>query len=177
MPLDGSNREVPISEIAAALSKPSSVTWLHVNLTHTGTWRWLTRSEWIPETFRAALERHDEHCHIEPAGDELFVVANDLTFEHDSDPSEVATLWGHATQGFLITARKHPLKTADDLRSAVRSGLRAERAGGDLLAKLFGLRMDALHELVETINDEVDEIEDQGVRLAAVGHRPPGHLD
>ena len=147
----------------AALSKPSSVTWLHVNLAHTGTWRWLTRSEWIPETFRAALERHDERCHIEPAGDGLFAVVNDLTFEKDSDPSEVATLWAYATQDFLVTARKHPLKTADDLRSAVRGGLRAE-SGVDLLAKLFSLRMDALHELVETINDEVDEIEDQVLR-------------
>ena len=91
------------------------------------------------------------------------MVVNDLTFEHDSDPSEVATLWGYATPSFLITARKHPLKTCDDLRAAVRAGLRVA-SGIDLLAKLFGLRMEALHDLVDDINGEVDEIEDQVLR-------------
>jgi zinc transporter len=160
---DGSNREIRASEIATALSNPSSTTWLHVNAAHAGTLRCLTRLEWIPETLRVALERHDDRCRIEPAGDGLFVVVNDLTFEHDSDPSEVSTLWGYATQRVLITARKHPLRTADELRAAVRAGLRAE-SGTDLLAKLFGLRMNALHQVVETINDEVDEIEDQVLR-------------
>jgi zinc transporter len=109
LPRDGRNREIRASELAAAVSDPSSVTWVHLNLAHAGTCRWLTRPERIPETFRAALERHDERCHIEPTGDGLFVLVNDLTFEHDSEPSEVATLWGYATQSFLITARKHPL--------------------------------------------------------------------
>jgi zinc transporter len=160
---EGPVHEIRASEIAAALARPSSVTWLHVNLTHAGTWRWLTRSDWVPETMRACLERHDERCRIESAEEGLFVVVNDLTFEHDSDPSEVATLCAYATRRFLITARKHPLKTADQLRSAVRAGLRAE-TGIDLLAKLFGLRMEALHELVEEIHEHVDDIEDQVLR-------------
>lgn len=163
IPRDGAALEIRASEIAATLAERSSVTWLHVNLAHAGTWRWLIGSEWIPGTMRDALERHEERCRIELAGDGLFVMVNDLTFEHTSDPAEVATLSAYATQRFVITVRKHPLRTADDLRSAVRSGLRVE-SGIDLLAKLFGLRMDALNELVEAINDEVDEIEDQVLR-------------
>lgn len=163
LPPDGSNSEIATAGIAAALSNPNAVTWLHVNLAHGGTWRWLTRSERIPETLRVALERHDDRCRIEPVGDGLFVVVNDLTFEHDSDPSEVATLWGYATPSFLLTARRHPLKTCDDLRAAVRAGL-CVASGTDLLANLFGLRMEALHDLVDEINGEVDEIEDQVLR-------------
>ncbi|MBL8540610.1 MAG: hypothetical protein JNK68_09595 [Betaproteobacteria bacterium] len=45
----------------------------------------------------------------------------------------------------------------------VRAGLRAE-SGTDLLEKLVGLRMEALHELVDEINEQVDEIEDQVLR-------------
>jgi zinc transporter len=157
------NREIRTGELATALSDPLVVTWVHVNLAHTGTLRWLTRSEWIAEALRDSAERHDERCRIEPAADGLFLVVNDLTFEHESDPTEVATLWAYATSRFLITARSHPLKTCDDLRSAVRAGLRAE-SGIDLLAKLFGLRMEAVQELVEEINEQVDDIEDQVLR-------------
>jgi zinc transporter len=162
-PGDGRNRDLRASEIAAALSKPSSVVWLHVNVTPAGILRWLTRSEWIPENLRGAIEKHDERCRIEPGGDGLVVVVSDLTFEDDSDPSEVATLWAFATDRLLLTARKHPLKTADRVRAEVRAGLRADSAT-DLLAKLFGFRMETRHELVEEINEEVDEIEDQVLR-------------
>ena len=93
------NREIRTAELATALSDPLVVTWVHVNLAHTGTLRWLTRSEWIPEALRDSAERHDERCRIEPAADGLFLVVNDLTFEHESDPTEVATLWAYATRG------------------------------------------------------------------------------
>jgi zinc transporter len=162
-PEDGRTRDLKASEIGAAMSKPSSIVWLHVNVTHAGTLRWLTRSAWIPQALREAIEKHDERCRIEPSGDGLVVVVSDLTFEHDSDPSEVATLWAYATGRLLLTARKHPLKTADRVREEVRAGLRADTAT-DLLAKLFGFRMEALHELVEEINEQVDDIEDQVLR-------------
>ncbi|HQR52346.1 MAG TPA: CorA family divalent cation transporter [Burkholderiales bacterium] len=160
---DGRNRGLNASEIAAAISNPSSVVWLHVNATHAGTLRWLTRSEWLPRTLRDAVEKHDERCRIEPGVEGLVFIMSDLTFEHDSDPSDVSTLWAYATDRFLLTARKHPLRTADRVRAEVRAGLRAE-SGTDLLEKLVGLRMEALHELVDEINEQVDEIEDQVLR-------------
>ena len=162
-PGDGRNRDLKTSDIAAALSKPSSIVWLHANVAHAGTLRWLTRSDWIPETLRDAIEKYDERCRIEPTVDGLVVVVSDLTFEHDSDPSEVATLWAYATDRLLLTARKHPLQTADRVRAEVRAGLRAE-SGTDLLETLFAFRMEALHRLVDEINGQVDEIEDQVLR-------------
>jgi len=163
LPRDGPLREIRFSEVSEALEEPGSVTWLHFNLAHAGTWRRITHAQLLPENLCETIERHDERCRIEPAGDGLIAVIHDLTFEKDSDPSEVATLWLYATQCLLISARRHTLKTADDLRSAVRGGLRAE-SGIDLMAQLFELRMEALRQLVEEINEQVDDVEDQVLR-------------
>jgi zinc transporter len=159
----GPAREIRQPADARACAESAGVTWFHFNLNDVRAQRWMAQSELIPEPLRDAIDAHDARCRIEPASGGLIVVINDLTFEHESDPSEVATLWAYATERRLISARSHPLQTTDDLRSAVREGLRAE-TGFELVAQLFELRADALRQLVERLAEQTDDIEDQVLR-------------
>lgn len=172
IPREGRAREIRADEIPQALVEAGCVTWLHLNLANARTQPWLIHAELIPEVLRNALEAHDGRCCIEPAGDGLVVVIHDLTFERDADPSEVAALWAYATKRLVISARSHPLKTADDLRSAVRAGLRMD-SGIELMAQLFELRTAAMRERVEKLAAQVDDIEDQVLRGRITEQREP----
>jgi len=153
-------RELRAAEVGAALAEPECVTWLHLNLANAPIQRWLTHSALIPEVLRDALDAHDSHCRIEAGNDGLAVVINDLPYERDAGPSDVAALWAYATKRLIVSARTHPLKTADDMRAAVRGGLCVE-SGVELVTKLFELRSTAMRERVERLVEQVNDIEDQ----------------
>jgi zinc transporter len=102
----------------------------------------------------------DAQCRVEPTGVGLAVAINDLTFEHKSDPAELATFWALATPRLVLSVRRHPLKSADKLRSAVRGALSVE-SGIELVAQLFELRTHDLQAVLEGMTEEVNNIEDQ----------------
>jgi zinc transporter len=175
-PRDGRTRELRAAQVGTALAEEDCVTWLHLNLANAPIQRWLTHSEPIPEVLRDAIEEHDSHCRLEPTGDGLAVVISDLPFERDADPSEVAALWAYATKRLVLSARTHPLKTADDMRAAVRDGLCVD-SGIDLITRLFELRSAAMRERVERLVEQVNDMEDhvllgriheQGERLGQI---------
>ena len=129
-------RELLPESIVASLQREDVVTWLHFNLSDARARRWLLQAQFVPQPLREVLERHDENRCIELTEDELLLVIGDFTFEDDSDPSEVATLWCFAAPHRLITARLHPLKSPDELRSRLRDG-GAASSGIDLLNQFY----------------------------------------
>ena len=153
-------RELLADAIVASLQREDAVTWLHFNLSDARARRWLLQAHFVPQLLREVLERHDEDRCIELTDTELLLVIGDFTFEDDSDPSEVATLWCFATPQRLITARFHPLKSADELRLRLRDG-GAARSGIDLLSQLLALRAARLRRLAEDMTQLLDRVEDE----------------
>ena len=116
-----SPREILADAMIAALERDDSITWLHFNLSDARARRWLLNAPFLPVPLREVLEEHDESRRIEAVGGGLLLVIGDFTYEDASDPSEVATLWCFAGPRLLITARLHPIKSADKLRLQLRS--------------------------------------------------------
>ncbi len=67
--------------------------WLHFNLTHTQSLRWLQRHAGLPDVFYAALREGLTSTRIERADDSLVAVLNDVNFEFNFDSADIATLW------------------------------------------------------------------------------------
>jgi zinc transporter len=111
---------LPAESIVTSLQREDVVTWLHFNLSDARARRWLLQAQFLPQPLRGVLERYDENRCIELTEDELLLVIGDVTFEDDSDPSEVATLWCFAAPHRSITARFHPLKSPDELRARLQ---------------------------------------------------------
>lgn len=154
-------REVVPEKIVESLAREEVTTWLHFNLTDARARRWLLESSFLPEALREVLQDHSEGRRIEKVdGDGVLLVAGDFTYEDDSDPSEVAPIWCFASARLLITARLHPLKSSDDLRQEMRTGLRAS-SGFELLALLLDLRTARIKKLANEMVDQLDDIEDQ----------------
>ena len=55
--------------------------------------RWLLDAAFLPAALREVLQEHDENRRVEWTDGGLLLVISDFTYEDESDPSEVATLW------------------------------------------------------------------------------------
>ena len=161
---DAAPQEIPAEEIAPALGQAQAgsdaVVWLHFNLSDARARRWLLEATFLPESLRELWREHDGNRRVEMVDDGLLLVVNDFSYDDASDPSEVAPLWCFASQHLLITARLHPLKSADELRLQMRSYITAT-SGIDLAAQLLDIRTSRVKRLANEMTDQLDNIEDR----------------
>lgn len=152
-------REISADSIVESLARHDVVTWLHFNLSDARARRWLLDATFIPSALRDVLQEHDENRRIENEDGGLLLVFSDFAFDR-SDPSEVAPLWCFAGPKLLITARLHPLRSADELRLQLRGGAGAS-SGMELLCMLLDLRTARLKGLATEMTTQLDQLEDE----------------
>lgn len=158
-------QEIPTEEVAPALVQAQAgsdaVVWLHFNLSDARARRWLLDATFLPEALRELWREHDGNRRVELVEDGgLLLVVNDFSYDDASDPSEVAPLWCFASQHLLITARLHPLRSADELRLQMRSHLTAS-SGIEVAAQLLDIRTSRVKRLANEMTDQLDNIEDR----------------
>ena len=120
----------------------------------------VARRRFLPAALREVLQEHDENRHVESTDGGLLLVISDFTYEDESDPSEVAALWCYAGRHLLITARLHALKSADELRQRMRTGINAA-SGIELAAQLLDIRTARIKQLASNMTRQLDDIEDE----------------
>lgn len=134
--------------------------WLHMNLSHAPTERWLAQNADLCDEFFEALRDDVRSTRIERAGDALVAVVNDLSFDFSFDATDIATLWINVTQSLVVTARRHPLRSVDRLRNAIKGGEQI-RSSAELLQHLLHDQADVLVDVVRKVTGRIDDIEDQ----------------
>ncbi|HET9699634.1 MAG TPA: CorA family divalent cation transporter [Burkholderiales bacterium] len=167
---DGRVHPIEPSDVLVAPDISGAVTWLHLNASRGSVLRWLQAEGDVPAAARAVLEERESRPRMEPMGEGMLVVINDFVFGEEGDPDDVATLWGFVTPARLLTARFHPLRTPDRLRSEARSGL-ALRGAMDLLSALLEYQIEAIGRLVLDLATRADHIEDRILRDITAGQR------
>lgn len=96
--------------------------WLHFNLADTRAQQWLAACERLPASARDRLLSDDRHIGLRPAGSGLAGLLGDVGYEFESDPEHLGLLHLYVDQHWIITARTHPLKVADQLRREFMDG-------------------------------------------------------
>jgi zinc transporter len=114
----------------------------------------------LPETFFEALKEGSHSTRIEHADGALRAVVNDVMFNLEFTPSEIATLWIYAHKRIIVTARLKPLRSIDRLRASVRDG-EIFRSPVELLVHLMRDQADLLVQIVRRTSTDVDRIEDR----------------
>lgn len=142
------------------LHQGSGFVWLHMNLSHTASVRWLRAHAGLSENFFEALVDGSRSSRIERDEDALFAVLNDVTFDFSFDAKEVETLWASVTRRLVVTARRRPLRSVDRLRTAVRRGA-AMPGSVDLLDHLLRDQADELQRILRRASERLDEVEDE----------------
>lgn len=134
--------------------------WLHLNLSHNGAERWLAQHGQLHDSFWEALRDGVRSTRLERADQDLIAVINDVKFDFSFEASDISTLWISATPQRMVTARRQPLRSVDQLRQAVRTG-EPQRSTVELLARLMRDQADVLVGIVREVTARVDDIEDQ----------------
>ncbi|MGF6551568.1 Mg2+ and Co2+ transporter CorA [Paraburkholderia youngii] len=134
--------------------------WLHFNLAHSASERWMRTQLDLPEAFFDALREGSHSTRIEHADGALRAVVNDVMFNLEFIPSEIATLWIYANKRLIVTARLKPLRSVDRLRASVRQG-EVFRSPAELLVHLMRDQADLRVQIVRRTSADVDRIEDR----------------
>jgi zinc transporter len=145
---------------AAGDTAPDGFAWLHFNLSHNATDRWLAEHGGLAPAFFEALKDGTRSTRIERADDVLVAVINDVRFDFAFEPSDLATLWVHVDRRLMVTARRQPLRSIDKLREAVRAD-ETLRSTVALLEHLLRDQADVLVGIVRSVTTRIDDIEDQ----------------
>jgi zinc transporter len=160
-------REVSAAQAAALVQEDTRAqghpapgfTWLHFNLSHAASLRWLERHSHMPEEFFEAVKDGTHSTRIERTDEALVAVINDAHFDFSFEASDIVTLWIGVTSRLVVTARHKPLRSIDRLRAEVRRGLEL-RSSVELLEKLLRAQADVLVDIVRGATTRVDAIED-----------------
>jgi zinc transporter len=161
----GSGHPIGLAQAAQALQAGGSdasegFLWLHFNLSNVAAERWIRAHLDLPAEFFEALQQGSRSTRIEDASDQLIAVVNDVAYEFSFDPSDIATLWACVNARLVVSARRHPLRSIDRLRQAVRQGARFG-SSVSLLNHLMHDQGDVLVRIVRDATAQVDEIEDK----------------
>jgi zinc transporter len=133
--------------------------WLHFNLSHASSEKWLRENANLPIEFYEALHQGSRSTRIELTDSSLIAVVNDVLHGFSFDPSELSTLWVNISPHVLISVRRKPLKSVDRLRQAVLNGVRLQ-SPIELLIHLLRDQADVLIGIVREAVEKADQIED-----------------
>ncbi|CAM2151720.1 transporter [Paraburkholderia tropica] len=134
--------------------------WLHFNLAHAASASWMRSHLDLPDGFFEMLVEGSHSTRIEHMDGALFAVVNDVMFDFELTPSQIATLWSYTHERLLVTARMKPLRSIDRLRGDVRNG-ETFRSPAELLIHLMRDQADLMVEIVRRTSIDVDRAEDQ----------------
>lgn len=139
---------------------PGEFLWLHLNLSHAGSEKWLRRHGLLSAEFHELLHEGTRSTRIDYADDSLLAVINDVLFDFSFDTQEISTLYLCVRPHLAITARSKPLRSIDRLREAVKRGDLLD-SPVDLLVHLLRDQADVLIQITRELADAVDSVEDR----------------
>lgn len=148
--------------------------WLHFNLGHTASEKWLLANANLAEEFFDALHEDSHSTRIDMVESSLLAVVNDMHYDFSFETAEISTLWLSVARRAVISARLRPLRSIDALRESVKRGdiIRSPLA---LLIHLLHEQEDVLVSIIRRVSTRIDAAEDKllagrpGVTRAELG--------
>jgi zinc transporter len=134
--------------------------WLHFDLANSASERWMRTHLDLPDAFFQNLRDGIHSTRIEHQDGALLAVINDVIYDFELTPGEVATMWAYTHEKLLVTARLKPLRSVDTLRESVRRG-EVFGSATELLVGLLRDQADLLIQIVRRTSIDVDRIEDR----------------
>ena len=146
--------------LAAHRAQPDTgFVWLHFNLAHAATEKWLREHVQLSNVFHESLKDGSRSTRVELDDDTLVAVVNDVHYDFAFEPSDISTMWLSVGPHLVVSARLQPLRSIDRLRDAVKKGTTL-RSSVELLVHLMHDQGDVLVNIVRATTAKVDDIED-----------------
>jgi zinc transporter len=133
--------------------------WLHFNLAHTASEKWLHDHTALAQEFYDSLHEGARSTRIEQADDTLVAVVNDVLHDFSFEASDISSLSLSVDRRLVVSARRKPLQSIERLRQAVHRGETMD-SPMELLTHLLRDQADVLTRIVRDAILKVDRIED-----------------
>lgn len=149
------------TQTAFALGEDDSAfLWLHLNLADTRARDWLAAQTQINENALEVLGTHDDHQQLEFDAESLWGAFFDFTREFDSTGDTTAHMRFVVCERYIITARRHPLHSAEVLRRHIEAGGQYA-APVELFEALIDRVADRMAINIRGIGAKLDQVEDR----------------
>lgn len=164
-PLSSAGRE-------ALAESPDTPLWLHFNVSDSRARRWLRAQPDIPAAAHEALLGSHPRVHVQKLEHGFVAVLGDLNHGFDSDPEGFGELRLLVTATRVVSTRRHPLRTVDQLRRALSDGVSVpEGSTLGLFQRLIETLAETFSSVTEKLGEQVDDAED---RILAGAYQKPG---
>lgn len=147
--------------------------WLHLNLVQQGTRDWIEQEAGLPPGVREVLLSTDTHQRAVVEGEALGCVIHD--FERDfaeNDTGRVGAIRIAVAPGLFLTARTHPIRSADLVRQRISAGVIPPDAGA-ALDLLVGAICQNISDMIHRLSEELRLHEDAFLE----GREPPANRE
>ena len=139
---------------------PDEFLWLHFSISHSDSEPWLRRYLNLPDTFYECLRSDIDSTHLVQDGDSLVAHIHDVLLDFTFDASAVTTTSLCIKPRVLVSARRRPFRSVDELRKAVQAG-QVFRSPIELLSHLLRDQASVLFEIVRRSTKRMDPMEDR----------------
>ncbi|MES2495919.1 MAG: transporter [Pseudomonadota bacterium] len=133
--------------------------WLHLSLAHQGTASWINRLDSLPDDVKELLLASDNHQRALVDEGVVGCVLHDYERDFEQRSTQVGAIRLALTPDMMITARLHPIRSADNVRNRLTHGRRIEEPS-DALDLLVTTIVEGLSTEVRDLSTEVQGAED-----------------
>jgi zinc transporter len=159
---------IPIDDCDCDSTNAGSFRWLHLSLAHQGTIAWIAHAPGLPAAVRDLLLSPETHQYALIDSGIVGCVLHDFERDFDSlDVSRVGALRFALAPSMMITARLHPIRSADLIQQKLLRGPIGGAAAA--LDMLVGTVSEGIAATARELSVDVQKAEDAFLE----GHHPP----
>ena len=164
----GGTRPVDDVELLRERERPDGFRWLHLNLSDQRTQRWIASAAPLPQHVRDLLLSADVHQRAVIEDGAVGMVLQDIERDFDDGETRVGLVHFALSPTLMITARYHPLRSADVIKQRVTEGAHVSDPAA-ALELMLGSMAEVLRRIIEGMDETVQALEDD---LLKDGHAP-----
>ncbi|WP_448951687.1 CorA family divalent cation transporter [Labrys neptuniae] len=157
-------------DVPSALAAEDGWLWLHFSLTDRLARDWIAAFEDLPDTVRAQFLATDEPVVLHTIDDVIFGIITDFHSELGGESDHLGRLRFALSERLVISGRRHPLRSVEEIHRAVQKGLNLP-AAGRLIETIIDRFCDSVARRVAGMTDELDTAEERVVEDIAATER------
>lgn len=149
-------------DVPGALLAEDGWLWLHFSLTDRLARDWISSLEQLPEEVRALFLASDDPIGLQAGGGVIYGVIADFHSELAGESDHIGRLRFALSERLVISGRRHPLRSVEEIHRAIKGGLNLPVAG-QLIETIIDRFCDSVARRVAAMTDELDTAEDRVV--------------
>ncbi|ARQ00467.1 CorA family divalent cation transporter [Pseudorhodoplanes sinuspersici] len=157
---DGEAKRIAPEDVDSAIATRDGWFWIHLARADNRCRNWVENHAPLSEIVCEILLGDEEHQRLEVYGREIVGVIPDLQLEFDHPTEELSRLRFGMTDRLLVTMRRVPLRSVENVRHAISAGTMFT-APIELIDSIVDHFADVIGQLSERIGNDLDIVEER----------------